>query len=690
MSELVSYRRDGDIASITIDRPPVNAVSVDVRRGLLAALEAFAGDDAAKAAVLRCEGRTFVAGADITEFDRPPEGPLHLEVVHAIEASDKPVIAAIFGTALGIGLELAMGCHYRCALASARVGLPEVNLGLLPGASGTQRLPRLVGPEQAADMMIAGKPVPAPVAAEAGLIDRVFDADLDDNARQFAEAIVSEGAEVRRVRSLDVPAPADAAFFDDLRHKTAAKHRGFPAPLRIIDCVEAAVTKSYDEAITFESEAFRALKASTESKAQRHLFFAEREAAKIPDIPKETPAREVSNVAVIGGGTMGTGIVICFLDAGFPVTLLEVNADALTAARQRIEKHYAGMVAKGRLDEEKSKATLARLATTVAYSDLANVDLVVEAVFENMAVKREVFSNLETHCKAGAILATNTSSLDIDAIAAGTSRPGDVVGLHFFAPANIMRLLEIVRGKATDNDVIATALSLSKKIRKVGVVVGVCYGFVGNRIMFPYVREAEMMVLEGVTPGRIDQIAYDWGMAMGPHAVTDLSGLDVFVRLYDEWEDKPDDPTYFAVSRALVEDGHYGQKTGRGKYVYEGRDRREDPELMDKVSKVAAELGVEAREIDDDEIRERLFYSMINEGARVLDEGIALRASDIDLVYISGYGMPAWRGGPMFYASTVGLDTVLAGIEKYRARYGDLYWTPAPNLERLAKEGGSF
>ncbi len=691
MSEVVAYERAEELAIIIVSNPPVNALSLPVRRGLKAAFERFADDPAAQAAILICEGRTFIAGADITEFDKPVEEPWLPKVVHQIEDLPKIVVAAIHGTALGGGLETAMACHYRVAVSSAQVGLPEVLLGLLPGATGTQRLTRLVGPKDALDAMISGRPLKAAVAHEKGVIDEIISGDLKTGAMAYARRLLSENAPPRRIRDIVIDATSiPSGFFDDYRQGMARQTRGFFAPERIVQCVEAAVNLNYNDAVKRENELFMACKESTHSQSQRHLFFAEREVAKIPDIPKDTALRDIKKVAVIGGGTMGGGIAMNFANVGIPVIVKEINQDALDRGLEIIRGNYAGPVKKGRMSQSQMDQCMGLISGTLDYGDIADCDLVVEAVFETMAIKKEVFGKLDDVCKPGAILASNTSTLNVDEIAACTKRPQDVIGHHYFAPANVMTLLEIVRGKKTAKDVVATSMAMAKQIRKMGVLVGVCFGFVANRMFFPYVREAQTMILEGAAPERIDQVAYDWGMAMGPNGVADLSGLDVLDKVKREWTDRPDDPALWSLISVLVEQGRKGQKTGAGLYKYDGRKAVPDPEVTALAKSEAERLGITQRDISDDEIIERLFYSMINEGALILEDGIALRSSDIDVVYANGYGFPRYRGGPMFYADTVGLDKIVAAMEKYRGRYGDLYWTPAPLLAQLANEGKSF
>ena len=691
MSDKTSYEIVDGIAVITIDNPPVNAMSTAVRKDCWAALDKLAADSSAEAAVLICAGRTFIAGADITEFDKPIEDPWLPALVEKFEASDKLIVAAIHGTALGGGLETAMGCHYRCAIPAARVGLPEVNLGVVPGATGTQRLPRLAGVAKALDMMTTGRPIGAAEAHETGIIDRLIDGDLRTGAIAYARELVDAGAPIRRISQLEVAADGiDDEFFAGYLQGLSRKARGFFAPAQIVKCVQAAVSESYTDATEIERRLFAECKSSTHSQSQRHLFFAEREVSKIPDVPKTTPVRDIKSVAVIGAGTMGGGITMNFVNAGIPVTVLEMDEAGLARGMGIIRKNYSVAVDKGRMTEAQLEQAMGMITPVTDYAGVAGADLVIEAVFENMDIKKDVFTKLDETCKQGAILASNTSSLDLDEIAAVTKRPQDVIGMHFFAPANIMKLLEIVRGRETAADVIATALAVAKKIRKVGVLVGVCFGFVGNRMFFPYIREAQLMMLEGILPERVDQVAFDWGMAMGPHAVMDLSGLDVFYKLNNEWRDQPDDPVYCRMINVLSEMGRLGQKTGAGTYRYEGRKAVPDPEVMDIARREAQALGVQQIEVSDEEIVERLLFSMINEGARVLEEGIAIRPGDIDVIFVNGYGMPRYRGGPMKYADMTGLDKVYAAISKYRDRYGDLWWTPAPLLERLAGEGRTF
>ncbi|MEM7542997.1 MAG: 3-hydroxyacyl-CoA dehydrogenase NAD-binding domain-containing protein [Pseudomonadota bacterium] len=694
MNDVVSYSREDEIAFITVDSPPVNALSLAVRTGLKECFDQFRNDAEAQAAVLICDGRTFIAGADITEFDKPREDPWLPEVLHDIEAQDKLVIAAIHGTALGGGLETAMGCHYRIALKSAKVGLPEVTLGLLPGATGTQRLPRLIGPKDALDAMISGRPLKANDAYTKGAVDEIAEGDdLKAAAKDYARKLIADGAKPRRLSEETLDGEGfDEVFFAEYRKGMMRQARGFFAPEQIVKCVEAAVSLPYEKAVAKENQLFMECMGSTHSKAQRHLFFAERAVAKVPDVPKDTPLRDIKKVAVVGGGTMGGGIAMNFANAGIPVMLKEINQEALDRGLGIIRGNYENTAKKGRMTESQVEDCMNLISGTLDYGDLGDVDLVIEAVFENMALKKEVFGELDAVCKPGAILASNTSTLDIDAIAECTQRPEDVIGWHFFAPANVMTLLELVRGEKTAKDVIATSMAMAKTIRKTAALVRVCFGFVGNRMFFPYVREAQRMILEGVSPERIDKVMFDWGMAMGPNGVCDLSGLDVLSKVNSEWADLPEDPTYCRVLSKLVEAGDYGQKTGAGIFKYENRKPVANPRTAEIAGAEAEALKVEQIEVSDEEIIERLMYSMINEGALILEEGIASRPSDIDVVYVHGYGMPRYRGGPMQYGDAVGLDKVVAAMDKYRERYGNDwgYWQPAKLLKELADSGKTF
>ena len=705
MPNPVTYSLKDDLGIIQIDSPPVNALAQAVRQGIADAIAA-AQKDASKALLLCCGGRTFVAGADITEFGKPPQPPHLPEVLQAIEDSAKPVIAALHGTALGGGFELALACHYRCALGSARVGLPEVHLGILPGAGGTQRVPRLAGAEAAVEIITSGKPLPATKALDLELVDKVFtdkEAATPDALQQaalaYAKGLLKGNAPLRRVRDLSVE-PVKADYFAEQRARLAKRARGQIAFDRIIDCIEAAVQKPFEQGLQVEREKFMELLQSPESAAMRHVFFAERLAAKIKDLPKDIPPRAIQQVAVIGGGTMGGGIAMCFANVGIPVTLLEVSAEALQKGLGVIRKNYEISQQKGRISAGQLKQRVGLIRGTTDYADLADADLVVEAVFENLQLKKEVFSKLDATCKPGCILATNTSYQDVDAIAAVTKRPADVLGMHFFSPANVMRLLEVVRGAKTAPDVLATAMAVGKGIRKVCVLARVCYGFIGNRMLSGYGRESQQLLLDGCSPAQVDSAMESFGMAMGPLAMADLAGLDIGYKArqsrleqarnepgYDPDQDEANDPAAFRVSTLLVETERLGQKSGAGFYTYDPktRARQADPAVEDLIKQEASRLGIAPRKFSDEEIIQRCLYPLINEGARLLQEGIAQRASDIDIVYVYGYAFPAAKGGPMFYADQVGLDKVYECISRFYKESGAAHWQPAPLLEELAK-----
>ena len=681
--------RDG-VAIISIDNPPVNALSQAVRAGLVERLEAALADDGVAAIVLACRGRTFIAGADIREFGQPPQPPHLPDVVLALDAAHKPVVAALHGTALGGGLEIAMGCHYRVAAAGARLGLPEVTLGLLPGAGGTQLLPRLIGAEAALDMMLDGKPVTAEAAAKAGLVDEVC---ADDAL--LAAAIACAGrvaaAPPRRTSERDRPAAGDD-LFAARRATLARRARGLLSPGKIVDCVEAATRGTLAEGLTLEREAFLECRASPQSAGLRHAFFAERSAAKVPGLDSGTTERALARVTVIGAGTMGAGIGYACLAAGLAVDLLDKDAEGAARGAATVGGLIDGGLARGKLDADGAAAMRARFSAGTEFAVAAEADLVIEAVFENLALKKDVFAELGRVCRDGAVLASNTSTLDIDAIAAASGRAADVVGLHFFSPAHVMRLLEIVRGRETADDVIATALALAKRLGKVGVVVGNCYGFVGNRMLYGYGRENQLLLLEGAAPEYVDEVLVDWGMAMGPNAVGDLAGLDVGYKARRERGDLPDDPRFYRVADLLVEQGRLGQKTGRGTFLYEDGSRtpRPDPAVRELIAAEAKRLGIEQREIPADEIVGRCIYALVTEGARILEDGIAARSSDIDVIWLNGYGFPRHRGGPMHYADSVGPGRVLETVRDYRERFGARYWEPPALLERLAASGGRF
>jgi len=696
MDDVVQLTRDHEIAVITINNPPVNALSPAVAEGIARAVEQVGKDDSIDAAVLMGAGRTFVAGADIKEFGRITSGKVArgaglLALLLQIEDS-KPVVVAIHGTAFGGGLELAMSGHYRVAAPSAQLGQPEVRLGLIPGAGGTQRLPRLVGVAKALEMCAEGNPISAEDAMQLGLVDRLIEGDLRSGAIAFAREVANAPArKTREGNDKLLGVDASVQLFAAAREKARSKQRGVRAPLAAIDAVEASTRLPFEEACRVERGLFDDCLFSEQSKALIHIFFGEREVGKIPDIPKETPILPVRSAAVVGAGTMGGGIAMVFANAGIPVLLKDTDQPALERGLATIRKNYLGSVKRGRLTPQFVEERLELIRPTLVYDDFANVDMVVEAVFEGRALKKEVFSQLDRVCTRGAILATNTSTLDIDEIASATSRPEAVVGTHFFSPANVMRLLEVVRGKASSREVIATCLQLSRKLGKVGVLVGNCRGFVGNRMFHHYVRESVFLVEEGASPEFVDKALYDFGMALGPLATGDLAGLDVGWRIRKEYRhlEKPGVRQPIVGDR-LCELGRFGQKTGAGWYKY-GENRRAVPdrEVDALVRKWAIEAGIPQRGISSPEVVERCIYALVNEGARLLDEGIALRAVDIDIIYVNGYGFPSYRGGPMWYADAVGLKNVYDRICDFHQQFGEL-WEPAPLLTRLAKEGKTF
>jgi len=696
MSDLVQLTKDNEIAIVTINNPPVNALSPGVPEGIAAAIDQIARDESVKAAVLIGGGKTFVAGADIKEFGKITSGKsggFELpSLLLKIEDSRKPVVMAIHGTAFGGGLELAMSGHYRVAATSAQVGQPEVKLGIIPGAAGTQRLPRLAGAAKAVEMCAEGNPIKALDALNFGIVDRLIDGDLLAGAVGFAREIANAPAHQTRERNGKLgTAEQNAPIFAAARENARKKQRGMMAPLAAIDAVEAATKLPFEEGCKLERKLFTDCLFSDQSKALIHVFFGEREVAKIPDVPKETPIIPLSTAAVVGAGTMGGGIAMVLANAGIPVLLKEADQPALDRGLANIQKNYATSVKRGRFTQQFVDERLKLIHPTLSYEAFANADLVIEAVFEGMALKKEVFAELDRACKSGAILASNTSTLNIDEIAASTSRPQSVIGTHFFSPANVMRLLEIVRGKTTSKEVIATAMQLSKKIGKIGVLVGNCRGFVGNRMFHPYVRESVFLVEEGASVEAVDSALYDFGMAMGPLAVGDLAGLDVGWRIRKEYRhlEKPGIRQAFAGDN-LCEMGRYGQKTGAGWYKYdENRRASTDPEVADLVRKWSAEAGIPQQQISKEEIVDRCIYALVNEGARILEEGFALRAVDIDIIYLNGYGFPSYRGGPMWYADTVGLKKVCDRIEEFHKQHGEL-WEPAPLLKRLAAEGKKF
>jgi 3-hydroxyacyl-CoA dehydrogenase len=689
MPGTVALRHDGNVAVIAVDNPPVNALSHDVRTALADAFSRARDDATVEAIVLTANGRTFVAGADITEFDKPPMSPGLSDVIALIDAIGKPVVAAVFGTPLGGGLEITLACHFRVAQTGTRLGLPEIKLGLIPGAGGTQRLPRLVGMDKAAAMILSGDPIPAKDALTAGLIDEIFEGDPAAAGVAFARKVIAEKRPLSRARDREnklAALRADPDAFDEVLAAHTKRARGLDAPMAAIEVLRAALDVPFDDALKLEREAFMRLRAGDQSKAQRHIFFAEREAAKIPGLGKDIKPREIKRAAVIGAGTMGGGIAMCFANAGIPVTIIETSAEALKRGLDIIEKNYKASAARGSMSEADVGNRMSLLNGATDMDAARDADIVVEAAFEEMSVKREIFGNLDKVTSAQAILATNTSYLDVNEIARTTSRPASVLGLHFFSPANVMRLLEIVRGADTAPEVLATALSVARTIKKVPVVVGVSHGFVGNRMLRIRSIEAERLLLEGALPQDVDGALTEFGFPMGPFAMSDLAGLDI------SWRMRKAQGTRAEIADQLCEAGRFGQKTGKGFYIYESGSRtpRPDPEVESLIVATSKRLGVTRQPIDRKMIVERLIFPMINEGARILEEGIALRSGDIDVIWIYGYGFPVWRGGPMFYADTVGLSYIRDHLREFAKLTGDRRHEPAPLLDKLATEGRGF
>jgi 3-hydroxyacyl-CoA dehydrogenase len=682
-------QRDGAVAVIVVDNPPVNALKHEVRAGMLENFVKAAEDKSIEAIVLTGAGRTFMAGADITEFGKPMKAPGLAEVIAAIEKIQKPTIAAVHGTPLGGGLEVTLGCHFRVAAPGTRLGLPEIKLGIIPGAGGTQLLPRLVGVEKGLAMILSGDPIPAKDALATGLVDEIIEGDLVKGAVAFAKKVVAEKRPLRHVRDLDdkvAPFRAHPDKFNEAAANVSKKSRGLEAPLAAIEAVRAAVTLPVDEGLKRERELFVKLIVGEQSKAQRYIFFAEREAAKIPGMPAGLKPREVARAAVIGAGTMGGGISMSFANAGIPVSVIETSEEALKRGLDTIKKNYQISVQRGALKQEEADKRFSLLKGTTSMEAVKDADIVIEAVFEEMDIKKQVFGALDKLAKPGAVLATNTSYLNVDQIAQITKRPKEVLGTHFFSPANVMKLLEIVRGKETAPDVLATAMAVGRKIGKVPVVVGVCHGFVGNRMLSPRQNQAERLLLEGALPREVDAAAVEFGFPMGPFAMSDLAGIDVGWRIRKALGARNE------IADTLADMGRYGQKTGRGFYIYEKGSRSPipDPEVEEIIVAASKRLGIARRPIDKKEIVERLVFPMINEGAKILDEGIAYRASDIDVIWVYGYGWPIWRGGPMYYADHVGLGYVRDQLGKYAKAAGNNSLEPSPLLTRLAAENGSF
>lgn len=686
ISESVTLDMSDGIAVVTIDNAPVNALSHHVRTGVGEAVNAAVADDSVDAIVVICAGRTFVAGADITEFGKPPQGMGLGAVQSAMEDATKPVIAAVHGTALGGGLELAMTAHYRVAVESAEFGLPEVKLGLLPGAGGTQRLPRVTGVAKALQMMTSGDRISAAEALDCGLVDAVVE-DLEAGAIKFAKQAVADGRPLVRIRDRDdkvAEARGKPEIFDEFRASIARKSRNFLAPEYNIQCIEAAVNLDFEAGIARERELFNELMTGTQSAAQRYYFFAERQANKIPDVPKDTPQIPIESCGILGAGTMGGGIAMNFVNAGIPVTIVERSQEALDKGLAVVRGNYERSAKRGRFSMDEVDRRMAMITTSTDKTDFAELDVVVEAVFENMDLKKEIFAELDQICKPGALLATNTSALDFNEIANATTRPESVIGMHFFSPANVMKLVEVVRGDASSDEVIATTMSLSKRIGKIAALVGVCPGFVGNRILASRRAEAERLIMAGATPAQVDKVLFDFGLPMGPFAMSDLAGLDI------GWSEETSKGE--SLRDQLCESGRRGQKNGRGYYTYDATTRAAtpDPEVEQMIRDYAASKGVEQREVTDQEILERSLYPMVNEGAKILEEGIAIRSSDIDVIWVNGYGWPVYRGGPMFWADTVGVDEVAAKIVEYNNDLGGAHWTPSPLLQKLAADGSSF
>ena len=689
VSEVVKVERRDAVAIVIVNSPPVNALSAAVRKGIADGVKSAEADASVKAIVIACAGRTFIAGADITEFGKPPQSPSLHEVIEVIENSSKPVVAAIHGTALGGGLELALGAHFRVATKDAKLGLPEVKLGLLPGAGGTQRLPRAVGPELAVKMIVGGDPIGAADALKNGLIDEVVDGEPAVGGEAFARKVLAEKRPLRKLRDDDsklAAAKADKSIFTNAAAAANKRNRGLEAPLAAAEAVSHSLDQPFDQALKSERDLFLKLMNGEQSKAQRYAFFAEREAAKVAGVPDGTKARDVKQVAIIGADTMGGGIAMSFANAGIPVTLIETGDEQLKRGLGIMQKNYEATAARGGIPADAPAKRMGLIKGVVGIENVKDADLIIEAVFETMAIKKDVFGKLDQFAKPGAVLATNTSYLDINQIAAMTKRPQDVLGMHFFSPANVMKLCEIVRGEKTAPDALMTAVAVAKRIAKVPVVVGVCDGFVGNRMLAARGKQAEKFLFEGALPQQVDAVLTKFGMPMGPFAMGDLAGLDI------GWRSRQDRGIKSEIADAICEAGRFGQKTGKGYYKYEAGSRAPlpDPEIEKLIEETTAKLGIKRRQIDDQEILERLMYPMINEGARILEEKIAARPSDIDVVWLYGYGWPIYRGGPMFYADSVGLKTISERLSFYAKQTNDPSLEPTPLLKRLADEGKTF
>ena len=690
-SIIVGVAREGEIAVITVNNPPVNTINIAVRGALENALAQIRTQHDVKAVILRCAGSTFFSGADIGEFSGPPQEEAYRRVFGELEALSVPVIAAMHGTVLGGGLEIALACHYRVAVPGTRFGLPEVTLGIIPGAGGTQRLPRLIGVENTLDLILSARPIDTQQGLKLGFLDAQIEGDLLPGAVAYARNLLNQGHGPRPTAAMAVdPATGTVEILERMRVRAVKDYPNRVAPLTAVDVVGASLTLPFDQGLEYETKRVNEAKATVESKGAVHVFFAERETRRVPGLPADTQARAVRKAGVIGAGTMGGGIAICFANAAIPVTVVDASREALDRGLAGIDRNYESMVKRGRLSAADKTRRMSLISSSLDYAALQDADVVIEAVFESMPLKKEIFGKLDRIAKPGAVLATNTSTLDIDEIATATRRPSDVVGMHFFSPANVMPLLEVVRTKHTSPTTLRTTLDLSKVIRKTPVVANVCYGFIGNRMMEGYAREAERMVLEGATPRQVDSVLEEWGMAMGILAVFDMAGVDVSVNVHKANADRyPPDPAYYQADFALVEAGRLGQKTGKGYYHHQPGDRTryDDPEALAILQARAQRLGIEQRVHSKQEILERCLYPLLNEGIAILAEGVALRASDIDVVWTSGYGFPRYRGGPLFYADTIGLPTLLEGILKYQRMFGSMHWQPAPLLVELANKG---
>lgn len=695
MSEpVVSVVYEGDIAVLTVSNPPVNTINATVREHVLRSLDEIEARGGIRGAVLLCAGSTFFSGADISEFAGPPQEEAYRRMFNRLENLPFPTVAGMHGTVMGGGVELALALHYRVASPQMRLGMPEVTLGIIPGAGGTQRMPRLIGVEQTLELVLNARPVDAAHACELGIVDALIDGDLRAGSLDFLRQLIAIGRGPRRTGEMRVD-PASAGD-EVIARFTAQAHQQYPnrqAALTAIEAIRAAASLPLQQGLEYETELVNRAKATIESKALVHLFFAERETRKIPDVPADVKPRSVKRAAIVGAGTMGGGIAMCFANAGLPVTIVDASREGLDRGLAVVDRNYQSMVERHRITAREKADRMAQISGTLDYAELRDADVIIEAVFENMELKKRIFSSLDRIAKPGAVLATNTSTLDIDELATAVSRPQDVVGMHFFSPANVMPLLEVVRTAKTSPEVIRTVMDLARPLRKTPVLARVCYGFIGNRMMEGYAREAQRLVLEGATPRQVDSVLENWGMAMGILAVFDMAGIDVGVNVHRSNADKyPPDPSYYQADLALFEAGRLGQKSGQGYYRYElgDRTRHDDPEALALLRARATQLGIEQRAHTEQEILERCLYPLLNEGIRILDEGVAIRASDIDVVWASGYGFPRYRGGPMFYADTLGLRALLDGMHKYQALFGPMHWTAAPLLERLVASGKSL